>query len=120
TWFCSIILQQSSIELFDLIVIAGEDIQSAAVKSMGLASSATARHAMSRSVMIPIGLLFCAASTTGMAPKSSSTIMRATWGRPMSGVQQNGSLVMISCTCMDHLRFRNLVTGHLVEINGFA
>jgi hypothetical protein len=75
-------------------------MQSATFISSGLWPWATARQTMSRSVMIPAGAESSSLSTTGIAPQSSSTIIRAAFSSDVSRVQLVGLAVMISCTRM--------------------
>src|SRR6266436_5634821 len=103
------IRQHSSSDMSGVTVTIGLLMQSLAVKSRGLRPLATVRQTISRSVTTPIGTLLDLFSTTGISPQSWSTIIRATSGREVSAVQQAGSAVIMSFTCIvRHPQFKNL------------
>src|SRR5262245_24890249 len=70
--------------------------------------AATARQAMSRSVITPTGRIVSRPSTTGISPQSKSHIARATSCSVASGVQHATVVVMMSLTFIFDLRGRPL------------
>src|SRR5215211_6230708 len=98
--FSSMIRQHSSIDMSGVTVMIGLLMHSDAIVTNGLIPFATNRQAISRSVTTPIGSLVAMSSTTGISPQSWSTIIFATAGMGVSAVQQAGSLVITSLTCI--------------------
>jgi hypothetical protein len=78
-------------------------MQSAAVSSIGLRPLATVRHTISRSVTTPMGCLLEVLSMIGISPQSLSTIILATSGNEVPAVQNAGSGVIMSLTCITML-----------------
>jgi hypothetical protein len=95
-WCSAITRAHSSSDVSGFTVTAAAVIASPAVASSGFLPSASTRTTMSRSVSTPTGRGVSRLSTTGIAPQSCSTIIRATAPRPSSGVHTAGLLAMIS------------------------
>src|SRR5262245_17941724 len=100
---CSSVWQQSPRSISGVTVTAGLDITSRTVIPAALFPRATARIAMSRSVITPTGRRWAWSATTGISPQSRSAIIRAASVNVLSGVQQAGFLVITSLTFMGSL-----------------
>src|SRR5436190_16814973 len=83
------------------------DIASRALLCVGLFPVATTRHAISRSVITPIGFKFSTVSTMAISPQSCLTIISAACCTVCSGVQQARLAIIMSLSSTEWRNIAN-------------